>query len=159
MSKRVKPIARLSDIIEDFIRDLILCSDGTIELRRNEIANKFKCVPSQINYVIDTRFTNERGYYVESRRGGGGCIIIKEVKVEKSNYFMHTINSIGDCISQSKAYAFIDNILEYGLINNRELMLMKASTNDKVILVSSQDRDCIRARILKNMIITLVNNS
>ena len=70
-------MARMSDIIEDFIKQLINETDGSIEIQRNELANYFKCVPSQINYVIDTRFTTERGYYVESRRGGGGYIKIQ----------------------------------------------------------------------------------
>ena len=76
-------MARMSDIIEEFIKQLINETDGVIEIQRNELPSYFKCVPSQINYVIDTRFTTERGYYVESRRGGGGHIRIKRVNVDR----------------------------------------------------------------------------
>lgn len=152
-------MARLSDIIETFIKGMILDNDGIIELQRNEIANKFNCVPSQINYVLDTRFTTEKGYYVESRRGGGGCIIIKRVKIGKADYLMHIINNVGDFITQTESFAFIDNFLDYEIINERELMLMKAATSDKALSFSQPERDIFRAKVLKNMLITLVSNS
>ena len=106
-------MARMSDIIEEFIKQLINETDGVIEIQRNELANYFKCVPSQINYVIDTRFTTERGYYVESRRGGGGYIKIKRVNVDRpGNYLMHIVSSMGDSISQQSAEVFINNFVD-----------------------------------------------
>ena len=88
-------MARLSDIIEEFLKELMEGMDGAIEIQRNELANRFRCVPSQINYVIDTRFTTEKGYYVESRRGGGGYIKIKRIIFDnENNCIMHIISSI-----------------------------------------------------------------
>lgn len=152
-------MARLSDIIEEFIKEMLMSNNGLIELQRNEVANKFHCVPSQINYVIDTRFTTEYGYYVESRRGGGGCITIKQVRVNKGDYLMHIINNIGDSISQQSANTFINNFLDHGIITERESKLMRAATSDKVMSFSPTIRDACRAGILKNMLIMLVNSS
>lgn len=149
-------MARLSDIIEAFIKEMLSDNNGEVELQRNEIANKFNCVPSQINYVIDTRFTNEHGYYVESRRGGGGCITIKRVRINKGDYLMHIISNIGNVISQQDVYTFINNFVDYGIINTKEAELMKAATSDKVLNLPPTVRDAFRAAILKNMLITLV---
>lgn len=149
-------MVRLSDIIENFIKDMLLDSDGSIELQRNEIATRFNCVPSQINYVIDTRFTNERGYYVESRRGGGGCITIKKVIINEGDYLMHIINNIGDSLSQHYAHTFINNFVDYRIINEREAKIIKAATSDKVLPFTPTERDIYRVNILKNILITLV---
>jgi transcriptional regulator CtsR len=163
-SKKVKDkfksgdlMKRLSDVIEEFIKEMLSESDGIIELQRNEVANRFNCVPSQINYVIDTRFSPEHGYYVESRRGGGGCITIKKVMISSGDYLMHIINNIGDSISQQDCYYFINNFVDYGIINNRESKIMKAATNDKTLNLHQSVRDNFRANILKNMLIILVN--
>jgi len=151
-------MARLSDIIEEFIKNMIDEMDGVIEIQRNELANYFNCVPSQINYVIDTRFTSERGYLVESRRGGGGHIKIKRINFSKpSSYFMHIINSIGEEITQQAAEVFIQNFLDYELISKREALLLKSATSDKALsLVPFELRDNIRASILKNMLVSLI---
>jgi len=151
-------MARLSDIIEEFIKNMIDEMDGVIEIQRNELANYFNCVPSQINYVIDTRFTSERGYLVESRRGGGGHIKIKRINFSKpSSYFMHIINSIGEEITQQAAEVFIQNFLDYELISKREALLLKSATSDKALsLVPFEFRANIRASILKNMLVSLL---
>ena len=106
---------RMSDTIEEFIKEL-LKDDDELEIQRNELAEQFNCVPSQINYVIATRFKPSQGYYVESRRGGGGHIKIKKINVTKSNLIMHTINSMGDSITGNEVDIFISNFLSYGLI-------------------------------------------
>ena len=85
---------RVSDVIEEFIKELFN-EDEEIEIQRNELAQKFNCVPSQINYVISTRFKPSQGYYVESRRGGGGHITIKKITNTRSDYIMHIIGNIG----------------------------------------------------------------
>ncbi|NLE25156.1 MAG: CtsR family transcriptional regulator [Clostridiaceae bacterium] len=148
---------RLSDIIENFLKGLIIEEAGTVEIQRNELANRFKCVPSQINYVISTRFTAEKGYYVESRRGGGGYISIKRLNVESAgDYLMHIITSIGDRISQLTSEVFINNFVDYNIIEPREAVLMKAATSDKVLSdVALDKRDDVRAAILKNMLMSL----
>lgn len=150
-------MARLSDIIENFLKGLIIEEEGTVEIQRNELANRFNCVPSQINYVISTRFTAEKGYYVESRRGGGGCISIKRLNIDSAgDYLMHIISSIGDRISQLTSEVFINNFVDYNIIEFREAVIMKAATSDKVLTdVPIVKRDYTRAAILKNMLMSM----
>jgi transcriptional regulator CtsR len=131
-------------------------ADGIIEIQRNELANKFNCVPSQINYVIGTRFTVERGYYVESKRGGGGHIRIKEVHISSSSFIMHLINAMGDSITQQLAEAFIVNLQDYNIIAVREAAIIRAAISDKTLGASLPEKDQIRANIIKNMLIVLV---
>lgn len=151
-------MARMSDIIEDFLKKMISDTNGAIEIQRNELANYFNCVPSQINYVIDTRFTTERGYYVESKRGGGGGITIKRVDISRpGNYLMHIVTSMGDSISQQSAEVFINNFVDYEVISLREGFILKAATSDKVLGgVQMPERDMIRAAMLKNMLTSLM---
>ncbi len=152
-------MARLSDLIEAFLKQLINDTDGTIEIQRNELANHFNCVPSQINYVIDTRFTNERGYYVESRRGGGGYIKIRRVNInhDTGSYLMHIVSSMGNSISQQSAEVFINNFMDYDVITEREGLILKAATSDKVLgPVPLPDRDILRASVLKHMLASLL---
>ncbi len=151
-------MARLSDIIEAFLKQLIDDTDGAIEIQRNELANQFNCVPSQINYVIDTRFTTERGYYVESRRGGGGHIRIKRVNMTRhGSYLMHIITSMGSSLSQQNAEIFINNFTDYEVVTVREGLILKAATSDKILgAVPLPQRDVLRASILKNMLMSLV---
>lgn len=151
-------MAILSDLIEEFIKQLINDTDGAIEIQRNELANKFNCVPSQINYVIATRFTTERGYYVESRRGGGGHIRIKRAVIPGTgSYLMHIVVSMGNKLSQQSAEAFINNFMDYEVINSREGLLIKAAISDKILgAIPLPDRDYFRASILKNMLMSLI---
>ena len=150
-------MVRLSDLIEDFIKQLIDDTDGAVEIQRNELAGRFNCVPSQINYVIDTRFSSERGYFVESRRGGGGHIRIRRVVIDRpSGYLMHIINSMGDALSQQSAEVFISNFVDYDVINAREALLLKSATSNKTLAyVPVAQRDVLRAIILKRMLISL----
>ena len=97
---------RMSDMIEEFIKDLFEDED-IVEIQRNDLANQFNCVPSQINYVISTRFTPDHGYYVESQRGGGGYIKITKAKITKSDYLMHLITSLGDKVTQKEIEIFV----------------------------------------------------
>ncbi len=151
-------MASLSDIIETFIKQMISDTNGAVEIQRNELANQFNCVPSQINYVISTRFTTDRGYYVESRRGGGGHVRIKRINVSRpGNYLMHIVSSMGGSISQQSAEVFINNFIDYEVISEREGYIMKAAISDRVIgPVAMPDRDMLRATLLKNMIMSLL---
>ncbi len=151
-------MARLSDLIEAFIKQLIDDTNGAIEIQRNELANQFNCVPSQINYVIDTRFTSDKGYFVESRRGGGGHIRIKRVNIVRpGNYLMHIVTSMGNSISQQSAEIFINNFVDYEVISLREGYLLKAAVSDKVLgVVPLPQRDMMRASLLKNMLMSLL---
>ena len=144
----------MSDIIANFINDILNeTEDGEAIIQRNDLATRFNCVPSQINYVISTRFTPDYGYYVESQRGGGGYIKITKVKITKSDYLMHIITSIGDKVTQKEAEIFVKNILKTDIISLREAKILSA-TNDKAI--NADNRDEIRASILKSMLINLV---
>lgn len=151
-------LARLSDVIEMFLKDMMNDMDGIIEIQRNELASHFNCVPSQINYVIDTRFTSEHGYLVESRRGGGGSIVIKRVDLKRpASYLMHAINSMGEGISQQSAEAFVNNFQDYNIISEGQANLIKAAISDKVLgMVDNPKREMLRARMLKNMLLCLV---
>lgn len=145
----------MSDIIANFINDILNKTDeGEAIIQRNDLATRFNCVPSQINYVISTRFTPAYGYYVESQRGGGGYIKITKVKITKSDYLMHIITSIGDKVTQKEAEIFIKNILETDIISVREAKLILSAINDKALNVDNKDE--IRANILKSMLINLV---
>lgn len=146
---------KITDVIADFIKDMLEDDDLAI-IQRNDLAEHFNCVPSQINYVISTRFTPMQGYYVESSRGGGGCIKIRKVNITHSDYIMHIINSIGNSITAKELEIFVMNFLDYNIINEKEAKLIKSATSDKVLTLPKETKDEIRARIFKNMLINLV---
>ena len=148
---------RMSDMIEEFIKELFNDEDY-VEIQRNDLAEHFKCVPSQINYVISTRFKPSQGYYVESKRGGGGHISIRKINTTKSNYLMHTISSVGDTITSQEVDIFLSNFLSYGVVTEKEAKLIKVATSDNVLTVSQDIRDKLRAKIFKNMLINLVED-
>lgn len=147
---------RISDVIEEFIKDLMKDEDDFIEIQRNELAEHFNCVPSQINYVIATRFRPAQGYYVESRRGGGGHIRIKKISNNKDDYFMHIITNIGEQITSNEVDILISNLLSYGMTNETEAKLLKVATSDNVLMVPQDIKDKLRANILKNMLLNLI---
>ena len=146
---------RISDVIENFIKDM-LSDDNSAVIQRNDLAEHFNCVPSQINYVIPTRFTPLQGYYVESQRGGGGYIKIQKVNITHSDYLMHIITSIGNTLTSKEADVFINNFEEYGIIDKKTAKLLKGATNDKVLINAKSLKDELRADIFKNMLINLV---
>ena len=146
---------RMSDIIEEFIKDLFDEKNEAIEIQRNELAEHFNCVPSQINYVISTRFKPSQGYYVESRRGGGGHITIKKVNNTKEDYIMHIINNIGEKLTSNEVDILISDFLSYNIIDKKEAKLLKVATSDNVLRLSKEIKDDVRARIFKNMILNL----
>lgn len=144
----------MSDIIEEFIKELFE-EENSIEIQRNELAEQFNCVPSQINYVIATRFKPSQGYYVESRRGGGGHITIKKVNNTKSDYIMHIINNIGSEITSNEVDILISDFLTYDIIEPKEAKLIKVATSDNVLQLDKTEKDKVRARIFKNMLLNL----
>ncbi len=147
---------RLSEVIEEYIKALMGDSDEFVEFGRNELAEYFNCVPSQINYVISTRFSPERGYYVESKRGGGGNIKIKRIDITKDRYIMHLINSIDTSLSQQEAEIIIKNLQGYNIIDAKTAKILKVTTNDKVLGLPKEYRDDVRTRIFKNILINLI---
>ena len=145
---------RMSDIIEEFIKELF-DEEDIIEIQRNELAEQFNCVPSQINYVISTRFKPSQGYYVESKRGGGGHITIKKVNNTKSDYIMHIINNIGQEITSNEIDILISDFLTYNILNTKESKLLKVATSDNVLQLDKSIKDKVRARLFKNMLINM----
>ncbi len=147
----------ISDLIEGFIVDK-LRSENDVELKRNELANTLGCVPSQINYVISTRFTTERGYIVESRRGGGGYIKISRVVVPEGDMLMHIINSVGASIDVQSAGAILKNLVADGFTDAKTAKLIMSAMSDKALSLigSASDRNRVRAGIFKNILISLV---
>jgi transcriptional regulator CtsR len=146
----------ISDTIADFINEL-LKDDSTAELQRSELANKFGCVPSQINYVISTRFSPERGYVVESRRGGGGYIRISRVQMDPKQLMMHTVNAIGQEIDFRSARALLTNAVAAGAISEGAANLMLSAISDTALRpIEQSGRDTVRASILKQMLIRIV---
>ena len=146
---------RMSDIIEEFIKDLLEGNDEFIEIKRNELAEHFHCVPSQINYVISTRFKPSQGYYVESKRGGGGNIKIRKINNDKSDYLMYIINNIGKEITSNDVDILLSDFLTYNIVSKKEAKLLKVATSDNVLRLPKETKDKVRARIFKNMILNL----
>ena len=148
---------RVSDIIAGFIDDMLSETGGTAELQRAELATRFNCVPSQINYVISTRFSPEHGYIVESRRGGGGYIRISRVEMKPEMLIMHTVNAIGDRVDVNTAAAMIANLRQSGAISDTEAkLLLSAAGNNALRPARPEDRDIIRASILKQMLVNIL---
>ncbi len=147
----------LSGIIERFIRQLLQESDtGIIEIQRNEMAEQFECSPSQINYVLSTRFTPYKGYYIESKRGGGGYIKIIKVSIEKyADLNEIIIETIGDSITKSKAYHIVEGLREEDFIEKREEDIIKAAISDRSISEGVEDTNKLRAEILRNILLIL----
>ena len=141
----------ISDIIENYIKEL-LADDNEVIIKRNDLANYFNCVPSQINYVIATRFTNEHGFIVESRRGGGGGITIRKVMLTKNDYISTLISSIGNYLKQNEAYSYIKTLFEYDIITKREANIMFAAVSDNTLNIDGENKDYLRAKIMKNML-------
>lgn len=147
----------ISDLIEGYLKRIIELDDkGHIEIKRSELADKFQCVPSQINYVINTRFTVEKGYLVESKRGGGGYIRIFRVKPSsKVELIDHLINQIENGATQNMAEDIIYRLLEEGVIMEKEARLMLAAVNRDTLNLQLPTRDALRSAILKAMLLTL----
>ena len=146
---------RISDVIEEFIKEMFDDGSDAVEIQRNELAEHFNCVPSQINYVISTRFKPSQGYYVESRRGGGGHITIKKVKNDKEDYIMHIINNIGNQLTSNDVDILISDFLSYNIIDTKEAKLLKVATSDNVLKLTKDIKDEVRARIFKNMLLNI----
>ncbi len=130
-----------------------------VEFRRNTLAQNLGCVPSQINYVISSRFTPERGYIVESRRGGGGFIRIAKVNCNGETLLMHVVNSVGDSIDEATCRAHLANLVYRELLSKRDAKLILSAVSDSCLkAVDAETRDKVRALIFKQLLITVMNN-
>ncbi|MDO5715653.1 MAG: CtsR family transcriptional regulator [Tissierellia bacterium] len=148
-------MAKLSNSIEDFLNQLIEEANGALEIQRALIAEQFDCSPSQINYVLTTRFTPYKGYYVESRRGGGGYIRIVKVELKKSEKTLNKfIDVIGNSITKDKSDLLVDELLVQGMITKRENEMIKVALSDRSINCV-EERNTMRANILKNILLVV----
>lgn len=147
----------ISDIIEQYLKQILEQNGKEIlEIKRSEIADKFQCVPSQINYVINTRFTSERGYIVESKRGGGGYIRIIKIKMnDKIDLINNIMNQIYTRLSQAASDDIILRLLENAVITESEAKLMVSVMDRSVLYIDLPERDELRARMMKAMLTSL----
>ena len=149
-------MSNISDIIEQFILDQI-DEFGEINLSRNELANFFKCAPSQINYVLSTRFTNPRGFITESRRGGGGYIKLIRLDLNKNNYLERLItDTVQDEISYNEAEQLIEGLIERNLLSEREYNIVMSAISNKALSNPIKMENKLRANILKNILINII---
>lgn len=150
----------IADIIEEYIKARLNQSTGGIViLRRNELAEKFRCVPSQINYVLSTRFSFNRGYIIETRRGGGGFVRVIRVPLEESEDILDIVyERIKDRVSLAEAVSLIRYLYEEDLVSKREAQMMQNVV--EIIEGGSKTRESgeERATVLKAMLIALLRH-
>ena len=148
---------KMSDIIADMIMDMFDEGESTVQIQRNDLANRLGCVPSQINYVITSRFTPEAGYRIESRRGGGGYILITRAQT-KDNAVMALVNSIGDMIDERTARAHLYNLSYQKLIDDKSARLMMSAVLDNNFRgLDRASANTVRANQLKRMLLAYLD--
>ena len=148
----------ISDIIEEFIMSS-LDDDDFIELSRNDLAKFFSCVPSQINYVLNTRFTVNRGFVVESQRGGGGYIKVLRVQDNNSNFLNNVLSLCNEPINFVQASQIIQNMLAKGIITEQESKLIKSAISIKALNNPINMENILRANILKQITLELMKGN
>ena len=152
-------MAQLSDTIERFIKEL-MSEEAQIELRRNELAQHFGCAPSQINYVLATRFSVDHGYLIESRRGGGGYVRIVRMRArEEGNLLDALLKRIGNSIDEETACAIIAQLYDGKLVTGNEAALMRAAIGRNALALPVSGKDVLRAAVLGNMLAQVFRNA
>ena len=151
-------MARLVDVIEAMIKDMIDENDGQATINRSILAEQANCVPSQITYVLSTRFSSGNGYIVESRRGGGGQITITRIRpVGPADYLKAIVDAVGDDLTQSQAKTFLTNAVSVGAMSSKEGAAIMAAVSDRSLAkVDSEIRSVVRADIFKNALLGLM---
>ncbi len=151
-------MAQLSDSIEHFIKDL-MTEDAHVELRRNELAQHFGCAPSQINYVLATRFSVDHGYIIESRRGGGGYVRIVRMQTRgEPNLLNILLNRVGNSVDEETAVAIISNLRERDMVTDSEAALMRAAVSRNALALPISAKDVLRAAVFRNMLVQVFKN-
>lgn len=148
----------ISDLIACFIQEALdETEDDVVELQRGDLAQRFNCVPSQINYVMSTRFSPEHGYIVESRRGGNGYIRIRRVQTDRKLLLMQVINSIGDTLDEQSARAITGNLANSGAMDVNVAQVLLAAVSESALReVPREVRSTVRASIFKQVMIHTV---
>ena len=151
-------MAQLSDSIEHFIKEL-MTEDAYVELRRNELAQHFGCAPSQINYVLATRFSVDHGYIIESRRGGGGYVRIVRMQTRGENNFLEALlNRVGNSLDEETANAIISNLMERKMVTGKEAALMRSAVSRNALALPISAKDVLRAAVFRNMLTQVFKN-
>lgn len=147
-------MSNLADRIEEYLKKIIEQAEvGYIVLQRGYLADFFSCAPSQINYVLTTRFTAERGYLVESRRGGGGYLRIVRLGLDPEGKFQRLMSElIGDDLSQDRANNLVDRLREEDLFTKREAILVKTIFADRLLVGVTNLPSTLRARMMKEIL-------
>ena len=142
-------------MIAEFLQSCLEeAENGVLEIQRNDLAQRFNCVPSQINYVMSTHFSPEHGYIVESRRGGNGYIRITRVHMDRQTLMMHVINSLGNEMDLPSARAILSNLVQSGALEETVGQALLAAVGDKALTAVPRDqRDQVRADILRQVLI------
>ncbi len=147
----------LSQRIAYLLEEMLEEAGGELSIVRNEFAERMGCVPSQINYVITSRFTPERGYLVESRRGGGGFIRIRKVPMNKNEYLLRFYHAIKDSIDFESARMFLSELISAGILEEREAKILLSSLSDRALSpVERGGRDIVRASIFRHAILEIL---
>lgn len=147
----------LTDTIAKLIEQMLNEAGGSLELQRNDMAARLGCVPSQISYVITSRFTPERGYIIESKRGGGGCIRIVKKQMQRDEYLMHFFYAIGNDMDERTLEAYATNLLDNGFIDGREKNMITAATSGSALASAPQEiRNILRAQIFRHIILSIM---
>ena len=153
-------MANISDLIERFLLET-LGQDSSLSISRNELANYFACAPSQINYVLSTRFTPERGYVIESRRGGGGYVTVVRITKSSDETIDEILSgSLSGGLTYNRAAQILDRLVMSGLLSERESRLIAATMTDKALAApTAVVKDGIRARMMKSVICQLLKEA
>ena len=144
--------SNMSDIIEEYLKNVLLAQEK-VEIRRSEIADRFNCVPSQINYVINTRFTVQQGYVVESKRGGGGYIRIMKVNLVDDMDIIDTLlEVVPEELSIKQATHILQNLYDNELLSKREAQLLNIAMSKESLTEAEQCSDQLRSNMMKNIL-------
>ena len=153
---------RLSDTIESFIKAMMQEEQTSVEIKRNELAEYFHCAPSQINYVLATRFTPDHGYVTSSQRGGGGYIRIVQVKRDAREQLSYLLNErIGNSIDSASAVILCRQLAESGVASQEQARLMAAAVSPAAfsVPVPEQVKDAMRAKVLRAMVLSIMERA
>jgi transcriptional regulator CtsR len=152
-------LANISDIIEQFILET-MGKSSSLSFSRNDLANHFSCVPSQINYVLSTRFQANRGFIIESQRGGGGYIKIIKLNLSKTNNLVkYLIELIGDEISYKDALGVLNMLVEENIVSQQEKQSVQILLSDKSLANPFKLQSYLRANMLKELIYNQIKES
>ena len=149
-------MAGISDLIEEFLLDTI-GDDNKMMISRNSLASHFSCAPSQINYVLATRFNHDKGYLVESKRGGSGYITLIRLSDEKGDYLNDLIHDVSsETFSATRCNAILQKMIRDGIVSSREARIIGSAVSDKCFMATNSSKDVLRSVVFKNILIQLM---